>query len=492
MEEAPHVDALGQRLLHDLEPASDAGPVRCGAVGLLKKMKDLQGAFEQGLANAEAATMAMTGATEPSWLLDKPLRGPAGQWVYGQHLGSAQREALLAPVALAPDRDGQLRAELAQRETARAPYLAPQPEAVRITRLATSERHQLEQVSEHLARTGFAARPDLVFGLYRVPDHIDSGTVKGALGSDRLVEWDIVHLDVGALPTAAAPTAVWFDAGEQWVGRRIGEPMVYDEDLALAYLAHAGLGPEHTIGISRHLTIHHEGTSGDSSHTASYVTGAHVWHLPAYGTEAFAQLQANRPFAMSPGPATQVVVLSWSSIRRAVAPSSGKPALAPSPFPYLPSTASELLLAYLGIVGVRAADCYAASVTEDAPKDLDAVTSKAGMMVTTNRGEAQPCVDGTLRPRLVGGARVVIAYRDQPDYAAGRERFAAYQRDVLRSQLELGAERRPLEHDDALDRLPGGLRGLAKATATAGRALSFEGTTVFEKLPPYRYCWPPV
>lgn len=451
-------------------------------------MRDLQGALEQGMANVEAATQAMTGVDEPSWLLDKPLRGPAGQYVYGQHLGSAQRDALRAPVALAPDRDGQVHAELEARTRVRAPYLAPDRERVRITRIVTTERHQIDQVSEHLARTGFAARPDLVFGLSRVPDHIDGG----ALGGDRPVEWDIVHRDVAPLPAAPAPAVVWFDAGERWVARRLGEPMVHDEDVALTYLARAGLGPEHTIGVSRFLNIHHEGTGGgESSVTASYVTGAHVWHLPGYGADAVEQLRASRPFATSPPAETQVVVLSWSAIRRAVAPTSGSPALAPSPFPYLPSTADELLLAYLDIVGVRSTDCYAAAVTEDAPKDLDSITYRAGVRLRTNRGESQVGADGVARPRLTGGARVVVVYRDHPDYAAGRERFAAYQREVLRSELELGAERRPLEHTDALDRLPGGLRGVAKAAATAGRILDVEGRTVFDRLPPYRYCWPP-
>lgn len=461
-------------------------------MGLFKKIKDLQGAFEQGMANAEAATQAMAGSDEPLWLADTSLRGPAGQYVYGQHLSKAQREALCAPVTLAPDRDGQLRAELATRDAAREPYLAPERDVVRITRIATAEPRQVEQVAEHLARTGLAARPDVVHGVYRVPDHIDGGTVTGALGSGRLVEWEIVHGEADGLPPAPPPAATWFDAGETWVTRRIGEPMVYDEDLAVTYLARAGLGPEHTLGISRFLRIHHEATSDeDASHTASYVTGVHVWHPAGHGTEAAAQMRGTRPFPIAPLPDVQVVVLNWSGIRRAVAPVSGQPPLAPSPFPYLPSTPQELLRAYLDIVGVRAGDSYGVAVTEDAPKDLDSVTSKGGMTVRTNRGAPQPCVDGTLRPRLNGGARIVCAYRNRPEYATGRERFAAYQRDVLRAQLELGAERRPLEHHDALDRLPGGLRGLAKATASAGAFLSVGSPTVFEKLPPYRYCWPP-
>jgi hypothetical protein len=457
-------------------------------MGLIKKMKDLQQGFEQGIANLEAATQAKTGDQEPAWLGDKPLRGPAGQYVYGQHLSSAQRDALRSPVTLAADRSGQLSAEFAARHVARVPYLAPTRQPLRISRIATSERHQVEQVAGQLARSGFAARPDLVFGLYRVPDHIGGAALTG----DRLVEWDVVHCDVQGLPAAPPPAVVWFDAAERWVARRIGEPMVYDEDLALAYLGLAGLGPERTLGISRFLTIHHDSTGSESSsHTASYVTGVHVWHSAGMGTEAYSRLTASRPFAIAPPPHVHTVVLSWSSIRRALSAHSGEALVAPTPFPYLPSTAQELLCAYLDIVGVRSSDCYAASVTEDAPRDLDAVTNRGGVNVRTNLGDAEPCVDGVGRPRLRGGARVVIVYRDQPDYAAGRERFAAYQRDVLRSQLELGSQRRPLEHHDALDRLPGGLKRLAKATVGTASRLSDGAPTVFEKLPPYRYCWPP-
>jgi hypothetical protein len=458
----------------------------------MKKLKDLQSALEQGIENETAAVQGMTGADEPMWLADKSLRGPAGRYVYGLHLGAAQREALPAPVTLAPDRDGQVAAELARRAEARTPYLAPERDDVRITRIATSEPRQTDDVAEHLARTGLAARPDLVHGVYRVPDHIDGGTLKGAIGSGRLVEWEIVHGEADDLPPAPAPTAAWFDAGDTWVARRIGSPMVHDEDLALAYLAGAGVGPEQTLGVSRFLDIHHEPTSDEeTSYTASYVTGMHVWHPADLGGAAAAELRAHRPLPVEPSADVQVVVLNWAGVRQAVAPVSGEPPLAPSPFPYLPSTPQELLLAYLDVVGVRAGDSFAAAVTEDAPKDLNSVTHKGGVTLRTNRGAPQPCVDGVLRPRLSGGARIVLVYRDRPEYVEGRARFAAYEAEVLRSQLEKGAERRPLEYTDATDRLPGGLRGLAKATVAVGMLFNAESSTVFEKLPPFRYCWPP-
>lgn len=457
-------------------------------MAIFRRIKGLQQAFAEGMANTEAATQAMMGVGEPLWLADKPLRGPAGQYLYGQHLSAQQRDELRAPVVTSADPAVQSQSELHAREIARAPYLASAREPLRITRVITRDGTQIEQVSAYLASSGLAGRPDLVFGLYRVPDHIDAGALTG---TGRNVEWDIVHRDAHGLPPAPLPTVVWFDAAKQWASRRIGEPMVYDEDLALSYLTRAGLGAEQTIGVARSLAIHHEGTGGDSSYTASYVTGVHAFYLAGLAPTALAAFQSTRSAVDAPPAGTHVVALSWSSIREVVAPHRGDRPLIPSPFPYLPSTPQELLRAYIEIVGLRSSDCYAAAVTEDAPANLDAASYHGVVTIRTNRGAPQMCADGVLRPRLVGGARVVVAYRDHPDYAVGRERFAAFQRDVLRGQLELGAERRPLEHANMLDRLPGGLRGLARAAAAASRLLNLDDETIYDKLPPYRYCWPP-
>ena len=97
-----------------------------------------------------------------------------------------------------------------------------------------------------------AARPDLVYGVYRVPDRI-----RPSAGAEkrRVVEWDVVHAAREPLAPADAPADVVFDARTRWVARRVGEPRPLDEDLALAYLAGAGLVPERTLGIARHTTI---------------------------------------------------------------------------------------------------------------------------------------------------------------------------------------------------------------------------------------------
>jgi hypothetical protein len=119
-----------------------------------------------------------------------------------------------------------MRADLAIRDTAREPYLAPERSPLRISRLVAEGA---DDVARHLAASGLAGRPELVYGVYRVPDR-----VRG------LVEWDVVHAATTALAPAAPPSDVYFDAATRWLERRVGDAGVFDEDLALAYLAHAG------------------------------------------------------------------------------------------------------------------------------------------------------------------------------------------------------------------------------------------------------------
>ena len=125
-------------------------------------------------------------------------------------------------------------AERATRDAARRPYLAAQPFPATVTRVPCRGATQHQDVARFLAGSGLAARPDLVFGVYRVPDRISPRTPGGE--ARRYVEWDVVHAP-GVPPVhAAPPTVTRFDAGEHRVRRAYGQPSVLDEDLALAWL----------------------------------------------------------------------------------------------------------------------------------------------------------------------------------------------------------------------------------------------------------------
>ena len=483
---------------------------------------------------AEAQATAL--ATVADSVAKRPLRGPAGEFVYGSEtqgvmlseeqiasMSSAELMAWqtqqskdqfkdllknpfgakktppppMAPVGPAPvDRSQQIDIERAARDAARRPYLAEHRPPVVFSRLATRSKTQIEEVTAYLASSGLAARPDLVYGLYRVPDHISPGSFRGDGG--RVVEWDIVHAaPSGVAPSTTTPVAVWFDGGERWVDRRIGEPAVADEELALAYLAAAGVGPEQCLGIARSLAIRGVGGGdGESSYTFTRVTGAHVFHPPGAGAGVIDRMKQSRPLALPAGaPAgIHLVALNWRAVAKAVHPMNHRAYTIPSPFPYLPSSAQELIRMYLEIVGVCPEDAYTVGVTEDGVRNIEGVEQKAGglMTLTTNSGDSLPCADGESRKRLAGGAVVVIAYRDCDQYAAGRERWASYQRDVLQSNLESQTGwNRPVEAPD-LASVPSGLRKLIKAAEKVADFVDIDSSTSpLDDLAPHRYCWPP-
>src|SRR5215213_8930465 len=169
-------------------------------------------------------------------LVGRVLQGPAGEVVHGVVEAPEQRDVIEDPTAW----DQQRRRERAARDETRAPYLAPDRPSVRITRVATRGKTQVHDVADHLASSGLAGRPDLVYGAYRVPDLISPSS----LGSERggIVEWDVVHAAAEALPRAETPTALTLAAKDVLVVRSPGEPAPLDEDLALHLLAGAGIG----------------------------------------------------------------------------------------------------------------------------------------------------------------------------------------------------------------------------------------------------------
>lgn len=355
-----------------------------------------------------------------------------------------------------PDPDPEQRRQVADgeraaREAARRPYLSPDRTTPVLTRIATRGGAQFEDLAQYLAQSGLAARPDLVFGVYRVPDRLDPkmpGTEAG-----RVVEWDVVHVPTSALPPAAPPRRDRFDGEARWVGRRKGDPSVLDEDLALAWMAGAGIRPEQCLGIAREVVMQGADSwfgggelSSESADVYARVQGVSVIHTAGAAPPPTGPIDV--PLDGVPG--THVEVLNWSAVAQAVHPRPQRLPEAPSPFPYLPSTPQEVLVAYLEIIGIRPADCFGAAVTIDRFFECGEVLnvredqiSLAHLKLTD--ATKLPCADGTQRRRLHSGTRVVITYRDSPAYAQGRQRWLDYQRDVLFARLHQKTDaRRPI------------------------------------------------
>jgi hypothetical protein len=391
------------------------------------------------------------------------------------------------------------RRERAARDAARQPYLGPNRVPAAITRIAARGESQFDDVAGFLARTGLARRPDLVFGVYRVPDRLDPKTP----GSEakRVVEWDVVHAPAQQLPPAPPPRRVRFDGEMRWVRRRKGEPSVLDEDVAIAWLTGLRIGPDRCLGIAREVVMQADDgwfgesdTANPNADVFARVLGVGV--LLAADVPAPAGEIAVPPDGM---PGVHVEVLNWAAVARAVHPRPQRQPEAPSPFPYLPSTPQEVLTSYLEIVGVQPSDCYAAEVTIDRLRECGEVRDRtdgqlsAATFRLTDAVEL-PCADGTLRRRLHGGTRVVVAYRDSAAYAAGRERWAAYQREVLFARLHLQTEARRTiadAHED-LGIFGGLVRGIERLDNAYERITSFGAKAPAHKRfeNQVRYCEP--
>jgi hypothetical protein len=428
---------------------------------------------------AERTAAARSGASAEELgdgrLVGKVLHGPAGEVVHGIAKAPEGRDPIEDPDAWERQRE----LERAARDEARAPHLSPARLPVCITRIATRPGTQVREVAEYLGSSGLAARPELVFGAYRVPDVISPGRLAG----EPIVEWDIVHAAEAALPPSRPASVLSLGARDLLVLRAPGKPSPLDEDVAIDVLARAGVGPERVLAIARDVSIAR--TGGDDGHPLriqATVTGVHV--LTAPGTELGT---AGAPWRLAEGPPAGVVVevLQWDAIAVAVHPVRQHRAPLPSPFAYLPLTPQELLTGYLEIVGVSPADAYGAQVTYDRPFDLMSRTSMRSGVRRTGGGPDLPCADGTPRPRMAGGHHIVVAYRDRPEYAAGRQRFDAYMDAVLHAHLRGGTNLRV-----AVPKPQGRLTKTLERTADVVDYFTGDMGAEDGFVPP-RYCWPP-
>ena len=352
---------------------------------------------------------------------------------------------------------------------------------MRITRVATRGKTQAREVADYLASSGLAARPDLVYGAYRVPDLISPGRLGGEKGA--IVEWDVVHAADGALSPAEPPSVVSLDAEDVLVVRSAGEPAPLDEDLALDILARAGIGPERTLAIARDVTIRKAGGNDDSSQSRINATVRGVHLFVAGGAPA----TAGAPWRIAEGPpdGIHLEVLQWDAIAQAVHPVRQQRPPLPSPFAYLPLTPQELLRAYLEIVGIDPADAYSAQVTHDRSFDLMGRTSTSSHVRRTGGGPDLPCADGKPRKRMAGGHHIVVVYRDKPEYLVGRARFDAYAETELQVHL-----RRSLGLRAPIPKPPNRLMRTIDRVGDVVDFFSDDGGTENGFVAP-RYCWPP-
>ena len=405
----------------------------------------------------------------------------------GEFKTAVKQSFNISPVKQVDDPAERLRIateERAARDAARQPYRAPDPAPIAISRLATRGETQLAEVLSHLSASGLAARPDHVFGVYRVPDRISQPLTPHS-EKGRVVEWDIVHspLPDGAVREVPCVTTS-FVAKEQWAARRVGEPSILDEDLALEFCVQARIGPERCLGLARVSEFRTLKWGPEDDDMRTIVKGVVAIH-PEEGSGAYERMSQAAPLPVRhpTDHGVHIEVLNWEDVGRVVHPKIHHPHSVPSPFPYLPSTPQELLRAYLEVVGVKPADSYSAQATVHRPSAII-----QGGLLTTNLGPKQPCADGKDRMRSHACQHVVIAYRDRPEYAEGRERWAAYQRDVLQAHLERGMHLRQKIVIDDLAGIPGALRPAFRVA----EAIDKIELLLTEKLPSYRYCWPPV
>ena len=412
---------------------------------------------------------------EDAKLVGKVLHGPAGEVVHGV-VKAPRQDFIEDPAAW----EEQRKLERAARDEIRAQYLAPGRSPVRIVRVATRGKTQLREVADYLGSSGLAARPDLVYGAYRVPDLISPGSMGGE--GRGVVEWDVVHAATGALPRAETPAARTLAAKDVLVLRSPGEPAPLDEDLALHVLAGAGVGPEQTLAIARDVAIakRDSGPENSDMRIVARVEGVHL-----LATRPVPDVRA--PLDLREGPPDGVVVdvLQWDAIAVAVHPLRQHRAPLPSPFPYLPLTPQELLTAYLEIVGISPADAYAAQVTHHQPFDLMGRTSAKWGVRRTGGGPDLPCADGKPRKRMAGGHHLVIAYRDAPAYVEGRARFDAYASGELKAHLRRGLNLRV-----AVPKPQNRLMKTIDRVADVAEFFSGEMGHEDNFVPP-RYCWPP-
>lgn len=411
------------------------------------------------------------------------MQGPAGEALAGITKFPKVKNPIEEPGAW----EEQMLAERAVRDQVKEQYLAPERSPVKITRIATGGRSQIEEVADYLGASGLAGRPDLVFGVYRVPDLINPGKLFGE--KNGIVEWDIVHAsDSGLAPTGPPATEV-IAADEVFIRRAPGEPSPLDEQVGIDLLQRAGFSARQTLGVARILATGKTGgdETGDQSRISIRASGVSVFAGSTVDQPLLDQARAGAPHGLAHGVpnGTVIDVLHWEQVARAVHPVRQRRAPLPSPFPYLPLTPQEMIRSYLEIVGLNPADCWSTQVTHGRYFDLMGRTSMKWGVGRTGGGPDLPCADGKARKRMAGGHHIVIAYQDSERYQAGRDRFELWMRNELQAEL-----RRTLGIMEPVPKPDGKIMKTFDRAASVYEFFTMEPTMENVKDNP-RYCWPP-
>lgn len=411
------------------------------------------------------------------------LQGPAGEALSGITKFPTVKDPIEDPAAW----EEQMLAERASRDSTRERFLAPDRKPVKFTRIVTGGRSQIEEVADYLASSGLSARPDLVYGVYRVPDLISPGKLFGE--KTGIVEWDIVHAGrVGDSP-ATGPARETVAADEVFVRRAPGEPAPLDEQIGIDLLMRAGFGPKETFGVARILATGKTGgaDTGDQSRIFMRSTGLVTFAGTEVDQDRLDMARKGAPHFLPHGvpPGTVIDVLHWDQIAQAVHPVRQRRAPLPSPFPYLPLTPQELIRSYLEIVGLDPGDCWSTQVTHGRYFDLMTRTSTKWGVSRTGGGPDLPCADGKARKRMAGGHHVVIAYQDSERYRSGRARFDEWMSGELQAEL-----RRTLGIMEPVPKPAGSIMKTFDRAASVYEFLSMDPTTE-EVIDNPRYCWPP-
>jgi hypothetical protein len=318
--------------------------------------------------------------------------------------------------------------ERAARDAARAPYRAA--DAPVFTRFATTGNAQLQDVATQLQ----AFDPADVYGVYRVPDRL--GRPRSGGEGKAQVEWEIAHRAGGAASRAAQHTVhvSAFPREAHVAARQPGEPSVLDEDVAGELARRARLEPEESYGLTRLLQI--RGISFDEGGTSWSAEIEGVLQFTRTSLEdAQRAMAAEAPLARLDSP-FHLEILDWEAVAAYNSPFRWGPARVPAPLPHLPTDFHELLTMYLEVVGLRPEDCYGVQATR----------TREGMLADLSLASFKKNLNAD-KSRCHATEHLVLTYRDSEAYREGRERWAAYQRDVLRARLDhlSGAVRAPIE-----------------------------------------------